>query len=194
MNKTVEFETPSWEQFYWLCLELADRMRDDGYEPELMIGIIRGGLVPLRILSDEFGDADLTTMRIMFYEDVKKTMTEPKIIQRPAVPVKGRRVLIVDDVADTGSSLITANNFLKENGVSEVKVATVYHKPWSKFRPDYFVKTTEKWIIFPHEKREAILTLSKKMSSEGIDRRGIRQRLIDFGLEPMVIDRCLGTR
>lgn len=193
MTKTVEFEAPSWEQFYWLCLELADRVKNSGYEPELMVGIIRGGLVPLRILSDEFDNVDLTTMRIVFYEDVKKTMTEPKITQKPAVPIKDRRVLIVDDVADTGSSLIVANNFLKENCAVEVKVATVYYKPWSKFRPDYFVKTTEKWIIFPHEKREAILTLSKRMLAEGIDRKEIRQRLIDFGLEPAVIDRYLTT-
>jgi hypothetical protein len=193
MSKTAEFEAPSWEQFYWLCLELADRVKNSGYVPELMVGIIRGGLVPLRILSDEFDNVDLATMRIVFYEDVKKTMTEPKIIQKPAVPLKDRRILIVDDVADTGSSLIVANDFLMENGAKEVKVATVYYKPWSKFRPDYFVKTTEKWIIFPHEKREAILTLSRRMLAEGIDRKEIRQRLIDFGLEPAVIDRCLTT-
>jgi len=161
-----------------------------GFKPDLLIGIIRGGLVPLRILADEFGDIEVTTMRVRFYEDVNKTSREPKITQIPITPISGKSILIVDDVADTGCSLDVARNFLRQNNAKDSKVAVIYYKPWSKLKPDFYVKTTQKWIIFPHERKETIISLSRKMSDEGLNRKEIRQKLIDIGIEPYLVDRC----
>jgi len=190
MSGKLDFETPSWEQLYCLCLELGDRIRVSGFKPDLLIGIIRGGLVPLRILADEFGDIEVTTMRVRFYEDMNKTSREPKITQIPITPISGKSILIVDDVADTGCSLDVARNFLRQNNAKDSKVAVIYYKPWSKLKPDFYVKTTQKWIIFPHERKETIISLSRKMSDEGLNRKEIRQKLIDIGIEPYLVDRC----
>lgn len=188
----MEFEVVSWEHFYQLTLELVDKVLKSGYVPEVIIGICRGGLVPLRIFSDEFEETEIGIIRVAFYEDVKKTSSEPKILQDVNVDVSGRRVLVVDDVADTGRSLEIVRRHLESKGAREVKVATVYYKPWSAFKPDYYVKKTEKWIIFPHEVGETVRSLARKNLEEGdktLDE--FRDMLIDIGLPPMIVDNYL---
>lgn len=188
----MEFEVISWEHFYQLTLELVEKVLKSGYVPEVIIGVSRGGLVPLRIFSDEFEETEIGIIRVAFYEDVKKTGSEPKILQDVNADISGRRVLVVDDVADTGRSLETARRHLKDKGAREVRVATVYYKPWSTLKPDYYVKKTEKWIIFPHEIGETIRSLAQKNLKEGgktLDE--FRDMLIDIGLPPMIVDSYL---
>ncbi|MDW8033730.1 MAG: phosphoribosyltransferase [Nitrososphaerota archaeon] len=188
----MEFEVVSWEHFYQLTLELVDKVLKSGYKPDVIIGISRGGLVPLRIFSDEFEDVEVGIIRVVFYEDVKKTGNEPKIVQDVNVDVSGRKVLIVDDVADTGRSLETVRKHIQNKGASSVKIATVYYKPWSILKPDYYVKKTEKWIIFPHEVGETIRKLAKKkLKEENKTIEEFREILIDIGLPPMIVDNYL---
>jgi len=188
----MEFEVISWEHFYQLTLELVEKVLKSGYAPEVIIGVSRGGLVPLRIFSDEFEETEIGIIRVAFYEDVKKTGREPRILQDVNVDVSGKRVLVVDDVADTGRSLEIVRRHIEEKGAREVRVATVYYKPWSTFKPDYYVKKTEKWIIFPHEIGETVRSLAKKNLKEGgktLDE--FRDMLIDIGLPPMIVDSYL---
>lgn len=188
----MEFEVVSWEHFYQLTLELVDKVLKSGYNPDVIIGISRGGLVPLRIFSDEFEDVEIGIIRVVFYEDVKKTGSEPKIIQDVNANVVGKKVLIVDDVADTGRSLETVRNHIQGKGASSVKIATVYYKPWSILKPDYYVKKTEKWIIFPHEIGETIRKLAKReLREEKKTIEEFRDMLIDIGLPPMIVDNYL---
>jgi len=188
----MEFEVISWEHFYQLTLELVEKVLKSGYVPEVIIGVSRGGLVPLRIFSDEFEETEIGVIRVAFYEDVKKTGREPRILQDVNVDVSGKRVLVIDDVADTGRSLEIVRRHIEDKGAREVRVATVYYKPWSTFKPDYYVKKTEKWIIFPHEIGETIRSLAKKNLKEGgktLDE--FRDMLIDIGLPPMIVDSYL---
>jgi len=188
----MEFEVISWEHFYQLTLELVEKVLKSGYMPEVIVGVSRGGLVPLRIFSDEFEETEIGVIRVAFYEDVKKTGREPRILQDVNVDVSDKRVLVVDDVADTGRSLEIVRRHIEDKGAREVRVATVYYKPWSTFKPDYYVKKTEKWIIFPHEIGETVRSLAKKNLKEGgktLDE--FRDMLIDIGLPPMIVDSYL---
>jgi len=188
----MEFEVVSWEHFYQLTLELVDKVLRSGYRPDVIIGISRGGLVPLRIFSDEFENVEIGVIRVVFYEDVEKTKSEPKITQDVNVDVSGRKVLIVDDVADTGRSLEVVRKHIQDKGASSVRIATVYYKPWSILKPDYYVKKTEKWIIFPHEVGETIRKLAKhKLREENKTIEEFREMLIDIGLPPMLVDKYL---
>ncbi|MEM1557916.1 MAG: phosphoribosyltransferase [Thermoproteota archaeon] len=188
----MEFEVVSWEHFYQLTLELVEKVLKSGYKPDVIIGVSRGGLVPLRIFSDEFENVEIGVIRVFFYEDVKKTGSEPKIIQDVNVDVVGKKVLVVDDVADTGKSLETVRKHLQNKGALNVKIATVYYKPWSILKPDYYVKKTEKWIIFPHEIGETIRKLAKKsIKEENKTMEEFREMLIDIGLPPMIVDNYL---
>src|SRR5260370_2806656 len=80
--------------------------------------------------------------------------------------VVGKRVLVVDDVSDTGHSLRVVANHLRRKPVKEIRVCTIYMKPQSIFRPDYYARTTRKWIIFPWERLEAVHLISKRFRDE----------------------------
>jgi hypothetical protein len=78
-----------------------------------------------------------------------RQLSRPRIISAPP-GVRGR-VLVMDDVADTGLTLVAAKNFLKRAGAAEVRTAALAYKPRSKFVPDYTLFCTDQWIVFPWE-------------------------------------------
>jgi len=154
----------SWADNAKLCEGLASTISSSGFRPDMIVGISRGGLVPARILSDILGVRELFTIRVSFYTGVGKTATAPKIVQPLVERLEGKRVLLVDDVSDTGKSLIVAKEHLENMGAREVKVATLHFKPHSKFRPDFFVSKTDAWLVYPWEKHESAKELGKKVS------------------------------
>ena len=153
----MRFERPSWSDIERMCEQLARKIKKSGFEPDLIVGIARGGWVPARILSDIFNNKNIASIGVVFYKGVGATAEKPKLTHGLPVKVNGKKILLVDDVSDTGESLIFAKKTIK--GAKEVKVATLHMKPWSKFKPDFYVKTTNAWLIYPWEKRE---TLRKK--------------------------------
>jgi len=187
----IDFETPSWDYFYQLCLELGDKVKGSGFMPEILLGVSRGGLIPLRILSDLFENAVVATVKVEFYEDVAKTGQEPRLTQPPSVDIRGKRVLLVDDVADTGKSLSLLKGRLEEEGVAGLRIATVYYKPWSLLKPHYSVRDTKKWIIFPHERRETVFKFASSCLKSGRSIEEVREKLIQSGLEPLLVRRFL---
>jgi hypoxanthine phosphoribosyltransferase len=188
---TMKFEAPSWDYLYELCLELAEMIERSGFKPDLIVGIARGGWIPARLLSDFLSNPNITSIKVEFYVGIGETMNEPVVTQDIPVDVRNLKVLVVDDVADTGKSLKLVKEKLESMGANEVRVATIYYKPWSIFKPDFYVKTTDAWIIFPHELKEAIEILYKKFKIEGRSVEDLRKLLIEVGLKPLIIDKLL---
>ncbi len=189
MVENRPYDLVDWAGFYHLCLELVDRILASGKKFDAIVGISRGGLVPARILSDELENPNVVIVRVEYYTDIYKVRPEPRVIQVPEIQLSGKDVLLVDDVADSGRSLECVSKLLKHEGLKSLSIATVFYKPWSLVVPDFYVRTTDRWIVFPHEQREAILAISKKMGDATSD--AVRQQLIDIGFEPSVIDRAL---
>ncbi|MCX6768843.1 MAG: phosphoribosyltransferase, partial [Candidatus Micrarchaeota archaeon] len=102
----------SWADNAKLCEGLAASISSSGFRPDMIVGISRGGLVPARILSDILGVRELFTIRVSFYTGVGKTATAPKIVQPLVGRLEGKKVLLVDDVSDTGKSLMVAKEHL----------------------------------------------------------------------------------
>ncbi|MGC9013334.1 MAG: phosphoribosyltransferase [Thermoproteota archaeon] len=189
MNES-EFEIIDWQTFYSLCLEAADMIRRSKKSYDAFVGISRGGLVPLRILSDELEQENLFVIRVVFYEDIKKTAAEPVIKDDYLKSnVSGLRLLVIDDVADSGKSLKKVLEYLKNAGAKEVDSLTIFYKPHSETTPTFYVRTTKKWIVFPHERRETILKLIEKEKDKPVEK--IREDLINIGFEPYIVDRVL---
>jgi hypothetical protein len=159
-TKKIRFEAPSWKQLYHMLLELADGLSLD--KPEVIIGVARGGLVPARIISDLLGNVELGVVGVGFYTNIAETKEQPNITMGISTTVKDKKVLIIDDVADTGQSLQTVKNYLTTLGAKEVKTATIYYKPWSTIKPNFYARKSRKWIIFPWETRETILFILDK--------------------------------
>lgn len=139
----------SWEKVDEALKKLAETVGRE-FCPDFIVGVARGGLVPAVKLSHMLG-AEFRTVHVKYYEG-RKRLARPKLISDVG-PLKGK-VLVVDDVSDTGESLRFVVDRLAKRG-AEVKVATIACKPCSKFKPDYFAFKTEKWIVFPWEVKES---------------------------------------
>jgi len=167
VKQKLEFEAPTWNQIYDMLLKLAGKIRKNGFKPDIIVGISRGGWPPARVLSDLLDNPNLANVKAEFYLGVAETKRKPVLTQPVSTTVAGKKVLVVDEIADTGESLKVVKNHLTQKGAAEVKIVTVYYKPWSIIKPDYYEKETSRWIVFPWETKETIRKIVKKCREKG---------------------------
>jgi len=182
----IEFEVPSWDEIYDMLLNLAEKIRKNGFRPDIIVGICRGGWPPARVMSDLLGNPRLANITVEFYVDIAETKSKPVLTQPVSLPVDGKRVLILDDVADTGRTLKLVREYLFSRGADQVKIATIYYKPWSIVKPDYYERETRQWVVFPWERKETVRKLMKKHK-----RDEVRKRLVKGGMNPKLADRFI---
>ena len=187
----VSFVAPSWDQVYDMLMELAKRVKDSGFRPDLIVGVCRGGWAPARVMSDLLENANTASIRIEFYLAPGVTARKPVISQAIMVPVKGANVLVVDDVSDTGESLKVAVEHLDVCGARAIKTATLYYKPQSIFKPDFFMVQTEQWIIFPWERLENTRRLLNEAEKKGKSISSVKETLADAGISGGVVERLI---
>ena len=146
----------SWREMEEALAELAsqDKAR---FRPDLIVGVARGGLLPAVRLSHLLGDKMLRVIHVRYYKGANLRLKEPELLAD--IEKLSGRVLVVDDVADTGTSLEFVIKHLKGKGASEIRTATIACKPQSRLKPDYFVIKTDKWVVFPWEEAPQSSTL-----------------------------------
>jgi hypoxanthine phosphoribosyltransferase len=191
VDSEFEFEVPTWNQIYKMLLNLAEKIRRNGFKPEVIVGVSRGGWPPARVLSDLLGNPNLANVKAEFYLNVAETKGEPALTQPVSTAVSGMRVLVVDEIADTGESLKLVRAHLFERGATDVKIATVYYKPWSIIKPDYYEKKTSNWVIFPWETRETIHKIVKKCREEGKSVEKETDKLVEAGMPVDIVEKFL---
>ncbi len=173
-----------------MMIELARQIRISGYSPQVIVGVSRGGWPPARVMSDLLENPNLANMKVEFYKNIGVTTQRPKITQPVTSEVVGKRVLVVDDVADSGNSLRVASKHLGRKGAREIRVCTLYLKPKSIFKPDHYARTTSKWVIFPWERLEVIHLVKRNLRSKGKTINVIRE-LKGSGLSASLIRKLL---
>jgi hypoxanthine phosphoribosyltransferase len=149
-DMSEEREILGWEQFGEASRELAKMVADDGYEPEMILSIARGGLCIGGALGYALAVKNTYTMNVEFYTGVDERLEVPRILP-PApdfVDLGQAKLLIVDDVADTGHTLKSVHDFCAGK-VGEVRTAVIYEKSHSVVQCDYVWKRTDLWINFP---------------------------------------------
>jgi len=191
MKSELEFEVPTWNQIYDMLLNLTEKIRKNGFKPDIIVGVSRGGWPPARVLSDLMGNSNLANVRAEFYLGVAETKEEPVLTQPVSMEVAGKKVLVVDEVADTGKSLKLVKEHIIEKGATEVKIATVYYKPWSIVKPDYYERETSKWIVFPWEIKETVRKLIKKCREKRKSIDGEAAKLVKAGISAELVERFL---
>jgi uncharacterized protein len=143
-------EELSWELFGSAARELAGMVAADGYEPDIILSIARGGLFVAGALGYALDVKNLHVANVEFYTGVDERLPVP--IMLPPVPnvvdLSGARVLVADDVADTGATLKLVRDFCAGH-VADVRCAVVYEKPHSTVRCEYVWRRTDRWINFP---------------------------------------------
>ncbi len=145
-----ERERLSWDQFGEASRELARSILADGFEPEVVVAIARGGLLPAGAIAYALGVKNCGALNVEFYTGIGTVLDAPEVLP-PALDIAylaGRRVLLVDDVADSGRTLALAVALLRDRD-AEVRSVTVYTKPGSIATPDYSWRETALWIDFP---------------------------------------------
>src|SRR5919198_7422 len=129
---------------------LAEAIHADGYRPDMVLAIARGGLLVAGALGYALGVKNTFTMNVEFYTGVDERLPMPMLL--PPVPdlvdFGECRVLIADDVADTGATLALVKDFC-EGKVAEVRCAVLYEKPRSRVKCEYVWRRTDRWIVFP---------------------------------------------
>ncbi|MCD6323859.1 MAG: phosphoribosyltransferase [Desulfurococcales archaeon] len=161
----MEFLTPSWDDIHLYSAKLALKVLED-YRPDIIIGVLRGGYIVARIVADIMGVKDLGVVEVKFYKGVGETAEKPVITQPLVADVKDKNVLIVDDVVDSGRTLQIVTEQTRLRGAKNLKSASIYYKPRSIARPDYFIVETSKWILFPWEAAEFLEDMGVYMDLE----------------------------
>jgi hypoxanthine phosphoribosyltransferase len=153
---TNEREIMTWSIFGEASRVLAQMVADD-YEPDMILSIARGGLLIGGALGYALSVKNVYTMNVEFYTGVDERLEVPRILP-PApdfVDVSDARILIADDVADTGHTLRSVQAFC-EGKVGEVRTAVLYEKTHSVVQCDYVWKRTDQWINFPWSWQEPV--------------------------------------
>jgi len=189
----LEFLFLSWDDVQGLSEKVSDLIMDSGYKPDLMIAISRGGFDPARIMSDQLNIRKLASLQIIYYTGLNTRRDKPEVLFPLNAQVEGLKVLVGDDVSDSGNSLIAVKKYVEDRGAVEVRLATLHHKPWSKFKPDYYGEEVSKWIIYPWEPRESVIELVHMLTDAGMEKDMIPAKLREIGFSDHQIDRYLET-
>jgi hypoxanthine phosphoribosyltransferase len=191
MSPELEFEVPKWNQIYEMLLNLAEKIRKNNFKPDIIVGVSRGGWPPARVMSDLLNNPNLANVRTEFYLGVAETKGEPTLTQPVSMKVAGKKVLVVDEVADTGKSLKLVKEHIIEKGATEVKIATVYYKPWSIVKPDYCERETSIWIVFPWEIKETVRKIVERCREKGKSIEEETAKLVKAGISAGLVERFL---
>ena len=152
-------EELTWELFGTASRELSAQVVASGWVPDLIIAVARGGLIPAGAISYAIGVKAMGSMNVEFYTGIGETLAEPVVLPplMDASELPGKKVLVVDDVADSGKTLKMVMELLRHESLQlggasvpvEARSACIYLKPRSVHRPDYVWRETDKWINFP---------------------------------------------
>ncbi|MCK5408826.1 MAG: phosphoribosyltransferase [Candidatus Heimdallarchaeota archaeon] len=182
-----DYEIVSWDQSYQMTFYLFEKMIEEEYFPEIIVGIARGGWIPARLLADFYGNRRTANIKIEFYDNNARETDDPIITQEISENVEGKIVLIVDDVADSGKSLEAAIEHIKLMNPKEIKSATLYYKKHSIIVPNYFIKETQLWIVYPWEYGEFVAFLYNQLRNS-MSVKDISKKLKDIGIPSPLVE------
>lgn len=151
--ESIEREILTWSRFGDATRELAQQVADSQWQADVVVAIARGGLIPAGAVAYALGVKAMAATNVEFYTGIGEVLTEPVFLPplMDSSSLGGKRVLVVDDVADSGRTLQKVIESLSEGpaAAASVRSAVLYHKPRSVIVPDYVWLSTDKWIMFP---------------------------------------------
>jgi len=195
VGETLRCELVSCETVYELAYDLARKVSVSGFAPDLVVAIARGGFTPARVLCDVLGIFNLTSIRVVHYR--APAATRPVAVLYPlCVPIEGQRVLVVDDVNDSGDTLRAARIHLESLAPAQLRTAVLHEKVGSNVRADYAAGTVLewRWLVYPWAVVEDVGGFLRQMDPPPADAADADRRLREgYGLElpPGQLERLL---
>jgi len=143
-------EDLSWETFGTATRQLAESIAADGWIPDIVVAVARGGLTVGGALAYALGVKNCGAINVEFYTGVDSRLDVPVVLPPSLnlLDITDLDVLIADDVADTGHTLRLVREVLAQH-VREARTAVLYHKPQSVIVPTYSWRQTDAWVNFP---------------------------------------------
>ena len=156
----------NWDYIYNLCRDVSNDVKNSGYKPDMIIALARGGWFAGRVLCDFLGLDDLTSLKIEHYTGTAVAGEEP-LIKYPLADatVTGKKVLIVDDITDTGKSIVHAKNYVLKQDPKEVRTAALQYLYTSEVEPDYCGEKLEDWawVVYPWNFMEDMMDIISRL-------------------------------
>jgi hypoxanthine phosphoribosyltransferase len=178
-------ELISWNSVYRLAERLSLAILESGFRPEVIVAVARGGYVPARILCDFLDLYTLTSIRVVHYASGARKRPEARVTDSICTDIRDRRILIVDDVSDTGDTYEAAITHLEDFRPREIRTAVLLHKTTAKYQPDFIARKVVKWrwMIYPWAVIEDLGGFVARMSPRPGDAVEIGRRLeAEYGL------------
>lgn len=173
------FHTVSWAQLHSLSYRLAERIQEHTTEYDAILAIARGGMPIASIMIDVI-HLPVASITISTYQ-LMSQQREP-VILFGTDNLNGKRLLIVDDIADSGDTLIAATAYAKHQGAIVTDTATLFYKTHSKVVPTYYAETTADWVIFPFEIAETTAIYQEKRAANSPDAAALKMALYQLGV------------
>jgi len=148
----VPVKIVEWSEIVEWARGLADKIRESGYSPDVIVAVARGGYVPARLLADFLDVTNMLSIQSQHWVEAAKA-AEKAILKFPyTVNLSGYNVLLVDDIVDTGDTLLLARDYIQKEWKPEtVKIAVLqWISTVAKFKPDYYQIEVKDWVWFQY--------------------------------------------
>lgn len=167
MSIKMNCKIVSFREVHDMVRLVAEDVKSSGYNPTTVIGLARGGWIPARLICDFLGITDLLSLKVEHWLQTGKAKDEATIRYPLNLDLSGKTLLVVDDITDTGKSLITSTEYLKQLNPSKMRTVTMQYFPNSKFKPNYFSEEVKEWMwfIYPWNWIEDTSTLIVRLMS-----------------------------
>lgn len=187
------------EETYDKAFELSQQINASGLEFDIVVGIARGGLPPARFLCDFLGIKRLTTIQIRHYTGGGQQKETAEMVDEPTQDLKGKNVLLIDDVNDTGKTLKAAADFILKQNPKMLKTAVLDEKDTTDFEADLKAERLNewKWLIYQWAASEDVLEFLKKGDMLDKEPRLIKKYLLDeysLEIEDELLDKILTVK
>ncbi len=165
MGENLRCELLSWDDVWNLSMIVAKKIRESRYNPDTIIGVTRGGWVPAMNLSDLLMIKDLLTLKVEHWGVTATPTGDAKLKFPLSVDLTGKKILLVDDLTDTGESIELSIEHIKRLNPERIKTATLLHNMRSRFEPDFYAERRKewRWIIFPWNITEDLTNLVNRI-------------------------------
>jgi len=190
---------------------LAEKILDSGYRPTVIVAVARGGYVPARLLADFLDVTNMLSVQSQHWVEAAKA-AEKAILKFPyKVDLSGHRVLLVDDIVDTGDTLLLARDYIeREWKPDEIRIAVLqWISSVAKFKPDYYHLEVRDWTWFQYpwtrlEDTQQFITRifrEDEKAKGGLSKRELEEVFTEwYGVEPgslgfyweMALERLVG--
>ncbi len=182
------FIAPSWEEMGFLSFSLAKQILETNFSYDRIIAVAKGGWTWARDLADLLKVSEVASIQAKLYTSIGQKAANLTITQGLPIKIAGEKILLFDDVADSGETFKAVKDYILQQGAKHIETAALFWKPHSVIKPDFYGQETSAWIVFPHEIREFIEEMGLKWSKQGLARDEIIARFQKLNLPADRVD------